>query len=69
MLFVKIAKYIGFCLYRRSYLIWSPVICDPGSELRLSRGAIVNRTYVTDKNRYIYLFLLAIVGPIYYGPP
>ena len=23
---VKIAKYIGFCVYRRSYLIWSPVI-------------------------------------------
>ena len=23
---VKIAKYRGFCVYRRSYLIWSPVI-------------------------------------------
>ena len=23
---VKIAKYIGFCVYRRSYLLWSPVI-------------------------------------------
>ena len=26
LLIVKIAKYIGFCVYRRSYLIWSPVI-------------------------------------------
>ena len=26
MLLVKIAKYIGFCLYRRSYFLWSPVI-------------------------------------------
>ena len=25
MLLVKIAKYIVFCVYRRSYLIWSPV--------------------------------------------
>ena len=23
---VKIAKYKGFCVYRRSYLIWPPVI-------------------------------------------
>ena len=23
---IKIAIYIGFCAYRRSYLIWSPVI-------------------------------------------
>ena len=26
ILLVKVAKYIGFCVYRRSYLIWSPVI-------------------------------------------
>ena len=26
MLFVKIAKCIGFCVYHRSYLLWSPVI-------------------------------------------
>ena len=25
MLLVKIAEYIGFCVYRRSYSIWSPV--------------------------------------------
>ena len=32
---MKIGKYIGFCVYRRSYLLWSPVIivCDPGSDL------------------------------------
>ena len=26
ILLVKIAKYIVFCVYRRSYLLWSPVI-------------------------------------------
>ena len=26
ILFVKIGKYIGFCVYPRSYLIWSPVM-------------------------------------------
>ena len=26
ILLVKIAKYIGFCVYRRSYLIWPPVV-------------------------------------------
>ena len=26
ILLVKIGKYIGFCVYRRSYLLWSPVI-------------------------------------------
>ena len=25
-MFVKKLKYIGFCVYRRSYLIWSPVM-------------------------------------------
>ena len=23
---VKICQHIGFCLYRRSYILWSPVI-------------------------------------------
>ena len=35
----------------------------------LLRGAIVNRTYGTHKNLYVYLFLLTKIGPIYYGPP
>ena len=26
ILFVKTTKYKGFCVYRRSYLLWSPVI-------------------------------------------
>ena len=26
---VKLSKYIGFCMYRRSYLLWSPVIEYP----------------------------------------
>ena len=34
------------------------------------RGAIVNGTYgIIDENLYIYPFLLAILGPINYGPP
>ena len=32
------------------------------------RGGIVNRTYGTDKNLYVYLFLQTIFGPIYYAP-
>ena len=28
MLLAEIGKYIGFCVYRRSYLIWSPVVRD-----------------------------------------
>ena len=35
----------------------------------LLRGGIVNRTYRTRKNLYIYLFLLTIYGPSYYGTP
>ena len=31
-------------------------------------GGTVNRTYGTHKNQYVYLFLLIIFGPIYYGP-
>ena len=33
------------------------------------RGTIANRTYGKDKNLDIYVFLLTIFGPIYYGPP
>ena len=32
------------------------------------RGTMVNRTYGTHKNLHIYLFLLTIFGPIYFGP-
>ena len=35
----------------------------------LLRGTIVNRTYGKHKTLNISLFLLAIFGPIYYGPP
>ena len=35
----------------------------------LFRGTILNRTYGTDNNLYISIFLLTIFGPIYYGPP
>ena len=37
----------------------------------LLRGTILNRAYGKRKNLpvYIYLFLLATFGPIYYGPP
>ena len=34
-----------------------------------ARGTIVNRTYGTDEDLCIYLFLITLVGPIYYGPP
>ena len=37
--------------------------------LLLLRGTIVNRTYGTHQNLYIYLFLPSIFGPINYGPP
>ena len=38
-------------------------------ELLIARGGIVYRAYGTHKNLYIYLFLLTIFGPVYYGPP
>ena len=38
--------------------------------LSLLRGAILNKTYGTDKNLYISLFLPRLFGPTYYyGPP
>ena len=37
--------------------------------LSLLRRTILNRTYGTHKNIYVSLFLLTILGPIYYGPP
>ena len=35
----------------------------------LLRGTIVNRTYGTNKNLYVYSFSRTIFGPVYYGPP
>ena len=32
-------------------------------------GGIVDRTYDTNENLYIYVFSLTIFGPVYYGPP
>ena len=50
-----------------------PIICRFLQKLPyhtvLLRGTIVSRTYGTQKNLYISLFLLAIFGPIYYDPP
>lgn len=40
------------------------IIISPGS----ITGSIVNKTYVTHANLYIYLLLLAIFCPVYYGP-
>ena len=45
-----------------------PAMCS-GSELRLLRGTILNRTYGPHKNRYISLLLPTIFGPVCYGPP
>ena len=33
------------------------------------RGVIVNRTYVTHKKRYIYVFIVTTFGPVYYNAP
>ena len=48
--------------------------CKPGTVVVVVvvvvlRGTIVNRTYGIHKNLYIKPFLLAIFGPINYGPP
>ena len=66
-------------MYDRSYLLSPPVILVQGIYITKAvmlyvlhqylRGAIVNRTYGTNKNLYTSLFLLTIFGPIYYGPP
>ena len=32
--FVKTDKYIGFCVYHRSYLLWLPVIVSHEHEIR-----------------------------------
>ena len=42
--------------------------CHWPSADRLLRGTVVNRTYAIYKNLSIYLFLVTIFGPIYYGP-
>ena len=39
------------------------------STLPIIPGTILNRTYGTQKNLYISLFLPTISGPIYYDPP
>ena len=39
------------------------------AQVRLLRGTIVNRTYGKRRNLSIYLLLLTVFGPIYYGPP
>ena len=66
MLFVKIAKYIGFCLYRRSYLTWSPV-----REMRILYSRVYTRSarYVSSVSRFHFGFLklcsrLAGSGPV-----
>ena len=37
--------------------------------LTLLRGTVVNRTYSTHENLYMYPLFLTILGPIYCGPP
>lgn len=64
--------------YTKSYLVYysslsmlKVVVKKDCVTIRIYYGGpmIVNRTYGTHKNLYIYLFLLTIFGPIYYGPP
>ena len=50
----------------RNTAIWSPEKLFRGL---LFRGAILNRTYGSDKNLDISLLSLKLFGPIYYGPP
>ena len=49
-------------------LIPSKISKTLGTKLLL-RGTILNRTYGAYKNLYISLFLLVLLGPIYYVPP
>ena len=45
------------------------IVADKARDLVVVvRETIVNRTYGTHKNQYIFLFLLTIFGPIYYSP-
>ena len=41
----------------------------PDRPQTLMPGNVVNRIYGAHKNIYIYIILLSIFGPIYYGPP
>ena len=50
-------------------LSYGQVLLQYQCERCLLQGAILNRTYGTHKNLFISLFLLRILGPIYYGPP
>ena len=36
ILLAKIGKYIDFCVYRRSYLLWPPVLIAPNCDPSLS---------------------------------
>ena len=49
--------------------IFDPTREQPCSFVLFLRGEVLNRTYGTHKNLYVSLFLLAIFGPIYCGPP
>ena len=40
LLLVNIGEYIGFCVYRRSCLLWSPVIVHRGQESGGSAGLV-----------------------------
>ena len=42
MLVVKIAKYRGFCVYRGSYLIWSPVIGNREEKVENTRTVVTH---------------------------
>ena len=46
-----------------------PFLSTYAFRLLILRGAIVNRTYGLHKNLYVQQFLLAIFGPVNYGPP
>ena len=58
---VKTAKYIGFCVYGRSYLMWSPQIADvDGSDRDL---------YILHDLARCFLGWMRTTLVLYYGGP
>ena len=56
LLLVKIGNYIGFCVYRRSYLLWSPVIDTTGTaytfyEVEKRKETLKEKTKTKKTNR------------------
>ena len=46
---VKIGEYIGFCVYRRSYLLWSPVIVGEFGESFSTASSVGGRRTLVEE--------------------